>query len=189
MWHVVRYKWVVQVYKSSLRYSVIWNNVHRRHLLPYSLWNGHARDLSLYSVYLVWLFLSFIILWLRAYLHPTPHDSLKSSERGYKILTERYTTIWEEANKNRMFLPSRGGGGNGAYGVCENKNEVSLFRRSVDIWLKQGSRSAMSWQTYAIRCFILLTSSTSEFTEYFLTDYSLSSITIFTFLLLCPSPS
>ena len=47
-----------------------------------------------------------------------------ASERGYQLLTEQYTTAWEEANKNRLFLPTRGEGGKGLYGVCENKNEV-----------------------------------------------------------------
>ena len=59
-------------------------------------------------------------------LHPL--NSLKASERGYEILSEQYIAVWEEANKNRVFLPSRGEGGNGAYGVCENKNEVRVGR-------------------------------------------------------------
>ena len=50
--------------------------------------------------------------------------SESASERGYRELTALYTAAWEEAYKNRMFLPSRGTGGEGAYGVCENKAEV-----------------------------------------------------------------
>ena len=51
--------------------------------------------------------------------------STGASERGYRLLAEQYTAAWEEACKHRMFLPSRGEGGSGAYGICENKYEVS----------------------------------------------------------------
>ena len=53
-------------------------------------------------------------------------DSDRTSERGYDILLQQYIVTWEEANKNRMFLPSRGTSGNGEYGVCEDKNEVII---------------------------------------------------------------
>ena len=46
------------------------------------------------------------------------------------MLKEQYITAWEEACKNRMYLPSRGDG-NGAYGVCDNKNEVSTVSPCV----------------------------------------------------------
>ena len=62
-----------------------------------------------------------IIFNIFTYLH-----SDRTSERGYDILLQQYIVTWEEANKNRMFLPSRGTSGNGEYGVCEDKNEVII---------------------------------------------------------------
>ena len=41
----------------------------------------------------------------------------------FKQLATEYAGLWEEANKQRMFLPERDNG-NGAYGVPENKTEM-----------------------------------------------------------------
>jgi hypothetical protein len=69
-----------------------------------------------------------------AHLLPTSPSDV-SSELGYAVLKEQYTAAWEEAYKSRMFLPSRGEGGIGAYGVCDNKNEVSTLRTCVFLYV------------------------------------------------------
>lgn len=43
-------------------------------------------------------------------------------EARYKMLGQEYSLIWEENQKNKMFLPSRGE--LGSYGVSENKIEL-----------------------------------------------------------------